>query len=95
MKDATPDMSATGWRTLVLSRKTTFPVGGSPVAVTVALITTACPRLAGLGLEVTTIVLANFATFCVTAGEPLLAKLESPLYVAVIGLLPGGSDDVL
>jgi hypothetical protein len=62
--------------------------------VTVALINTPCPKLAGLGLEVTTTVLDSLATFCVKTGEPLLAKVESPLYVAVMGLPPGGSDDV-
>ena len=39
-------------------------------------------------------VLDSLATFCVSTEEPLLAKVESPLYVAVMGLPPGGSDDV-
>jgi hypothetical protein len=39
-------------------------------------------------------VLDSLATVCINTGEPLLAKLASPLYVAVIGLLPGLSDEV-
>jgi hypothetical protein len=65
-----------------------------PLEVTVAAICTACPKFAGFGLQRGAMVLDSLATVCINTGEPLLAKLASPLYVAVIGLLPGLSDEV-
>src|SRR3954466_9001724 len=94
LKDAAPDVSGTVLSILKPSRKTTAPRGGLPVEITAALNITSCPKLVGLRLEVILTVLGSLATFCVSTVEPLLAKLESPLYEAIIALAPGGSDDV-
>jgi hypothetical protein len=96
LEDATPDMSGAVSRIFFPSRKRTVPLGcGLPVEETVAVITTICPKVDGFGLLPRLMVADSLATFCINTGDPLLAKLASPVYVAVIGLPPGPSDDVL
>ena len=62
----------------------------NPVALTVAVKVTDCPKLDGLAEETTVVFVAAWLTVWVRAVAVALAvKLASPEYEAVIGCVPG------
>src|SRR5579872_153561 len=74
--------------------KVTVPTGAPELEVTLAVKLTDCPKVDGLGVEVTVVVVAKFCTVC-TVLPLLAAKLKSEAYVAVMVSLPVASADVL
>ena len=70
------------------SLNVTVPSGVAPtlpVGLRVKVRLTVCPNTDGLVVEVNDVVPLPLLIVCVTTGELLPAKLESPLYTAVIG----------
>ena len=58
----------------------TFPDGVTPVAdVTVAVNTTACPKIEGFGVDISTTAVVALLTVWVNIGDVLEALLLSPL----------------
>lgn len=83
-------------RVVVPSMNETVPVGvPGETLVIVAVNVTDWPVTEGLGAETRVVVVGAETTFCPTAVEVLLAKVASPVYVAVIVCRPTARPDVL
>jgi hypothetical protein len=73
------------------SENVTVPVGvpaAGAVAVTIAVYITVCPDTDGSTDDVTIVVVAPWLTVSLRIGDVEPVKLESPLYIAVIGCAP-------
>jgi hypothetical protein len=71
---------------------TSSPSGGAmEPALTVAVKVTDCPSLLGFNEDVTTVVVADLLTVCVSTADVLVRNAASPGYLALIESVPAGS----
>ena len=79
---------------LLPSRKVTIPPAREPAGgCTLAVRVTACPNVAGFAFEAVTVDVAAGFTVSTSTVDVLPAKLESPLYCAVMGCDPAAKEE--
>ena len=79
VKLAVPAVRTAEARVLPLAMKFTLPVGVPPLPVTFALMVTAAPTRAGLGVTVMAVAVVARETVSETGNEVLAASLASPV----------------
>ena len=74
---------------------TSSPSGGvTELALTIAVKVTCCPSSLGFNEDLTTVVVADLLTVCVSTAEVLVRNAASPGYFALIESFPAANEDV-